>query len=71
MSLLLDWNGRDFPEALRSLPAGRYAIEPVDAAPALTADEEAGLESALRSLREGKGMSADEAKRVVESKLRR
>lgn len=71
MSLIVSWNGKDLPEALRSLPAGRYAVEPIDAAPPLSADEEAGLESALRSLREGKGVSADEARRAVEAKLPR
>lgn len=34
---VLEWNGRDLPEALRELPPGTYALERVESA------EEAGL----------------------------
>ena len=26
---VIDWNGRDLPEALRALPAGRYRVVPI------------------------------------------
>ena len=27
---VIDWDGSHIPEALRELPPGRYAVEPVD-----------------------------------------
>jgi hypothetical protein len=42
------------PEALRKLPAGRYAIEPVDQASSLSEAEEAGILEALKELVQGK-----------------
>jgi hypothetical protein len=45
------WNGKDVPAELRELPAGRYVVEPVDdEAPALSPDEEAGIDAALELL---------------------
>jgi hypothetical protein len=42
------WNGKDVPAELRELPAGRYVVEAVDdEAPALSPDEEAGIEAGL------------------------
>ncbi len=58
---IIDWNGTDVPEALRHLPAGRYAMEPLDEALELSADEEEGLVKALQSLREGRGVPHDHA----------
>ena len=47
---VVTWNGKDVPSELRDLPAGRYVVEPVDdEAPALSPDEEAGIEAALES----------------------
>jgi hypothetical protein len=71
MSVVLNWNGKDLPHELRSLPEGRYVLEPVDAAPALSPDEEAGLEAALRSLRQGRGIEADTVFHRIEERLRR
>jgi len=71
MSLVLHWNGKDLPPELRSLPEGRYVLDPVDAAPALSPDEEAGLETALASLRQGRGIEADTVLHRVEERLRR
>jgi len=31
MSRVLKWNGQDVPEELRSLPAGRYGVEALEA----------------------------------------
>jgi hypothetical protein len=56
---------------LRALPEGRYILESVDIAPDLTADEEAGLEAGLESLRQGKGVDADDVFHRVEELLRR
>lgn len=30
MSRVLHWNGKDLPEELRDLPAGRYVVESAD-----------------------------------------
>lgn len=47
---VVTWNGRDIPSELRELPASRYVIEALeDEAPALSPDEEAGIEAALES----------------------
>ena len=51
----LTWNGKDVPPEIRELPAGRYVVEAVeDEAPALTPEEEAGIEAALESYRQGR-----------------
>jgi hypothetical protein len=71
MSLVLHWNGRDVPQELRSLPEGRYVVDAVDAAPVLSDEEEAGLDAALESLRQGRGLDADEVFRRAEERLRR
>ena len=41
---VVTWNGKDVPAELRELPAGRYVVEAIDDAPALSPDEEAGIE---------------------------
>jgi hypothetical protein len=52
---VLTWNGKDVPPELRDPPAGRYVVEAVDEqAPALTPEEEAGIEAALESYRQGR-----------------
>ena len=71
MSLVLHWNGRDIPQELRSLPEGRYVVDAVDAAPLLSPDEEAGLDAALESLRQGRGVEADTVFHRIEGRLRR
>ena len=62
---IIDWNGTDVPEALRNLPAGRYAMEPVDETFELSADEDEGLVNALQSLREGRGVPHDLARALL------
>lgn len=47
--VIVEWNGRDVPEQLRQLPAGRYVLARVDEALALSPEEEAGLIAALKS----------------------
>jgi hypothetical protein len=71
MSVVLHWNGKDVPQELRALPEGRYVLESVDLAPDLSADEEAGIEAGLESLRQGRGVDADDVFRRVEEMLRR
>jgi hypothetical protein len=66
---VLTWNGKDLPAELRELPAGRYLLEPVDEAIALTVDEDEGLRQALDSLRAGKGGSAARVRQRIDSLL--
>ena len=48
------------------LPAGRYVVEAVDdEAPALSHDEEAGIEAALESYLEGRVVDAKRAREIV------
>ncbi len=68
---VLHWNGKDLPEELRELPAGRYALEPVDAVPPLTEEEEEGLRQALASLRAGRGRTVEQVRQTVDAALRR
>ncbi len=71
MSLLVDWNGKDLPDELKELPAGRYVVETVDDFPALSPAEEEGLLVALASLRRGDGVPEAGALSALEARLRR
>lgn len=79
MSIVLNWNGQDLPEEvrrhmpveLRGLPSGRYVLEAVDEAPLLTDEEEAGIHAALESIRQGKGVSMDDARARIDRILGR
>ena len=71
MAVVVNWNGVDVPEELRELPEGRYVIVAVDEAAELSAEQEAGLESALASVRAGHAVSLDEARKRVRSRLAR
>ena len=71
MSVVLHWNGIDVPQEMRSLPEGRYVVDAIDAAPVLSPDEEAGLDAALESLRQGRGIEADAVFRRIEGRLHR
>ncbi len=66
---IIDWNGADLPEALRSLPAGRYVIQSADET--LTPEEEQGLIAALESIRGGRGIPHDEARERILTRARR
>ena len=56
---VVTWNGKDVPAELRDLPAGRYIVEAVEeAAPALSPEDEAGIEAALDSYRQGRVVDA-------------
>ena len=69
MARVLHWNGRDIPEELHDLPAGRYVVESLDDVPALTREEEDGLHQALASLRAGKGRTLDEVRSTIDAAL--
>jgi hypothetical protein len=71
MSFVLKWNGKEIPDELRELPEGRYVIEPVDDSSALTEAEEEGIERALASVREGKGIDLEEARSRIDRILGR
>ena len=69
---VVTWNGKDVPAELRELPAGRYVVEAIDDdAPALSADEEAGIEAALESYRQGRVMDAKRARQIIDAALGR
>jgi hypothetical protein len=68
----LTWNGKDVPSELRNLPAGRYVVEAVeDEAPALTPEEEAGIEAALESYRQGRVVDSKRAREIIDAASRR
>jgi len=59
---LVTWNGKDLPPQFLELLPGRYTVEAVeDEAPALSIDEEAGIEVALDSYRQGRAADAERA----------
>ena len=69
---VVTWNGKDVPDELRELPAGRYMVEAIDdAAPALSSDEEAGIEAALESYRQGRVVDAKRVRQLIDAALGR
>jgi len=67
---VVTWNGKDVPPELRELPAGRYVLEPIEErAPALSPDEEAGIEEGLESYREGRVVDAKRAREIIDAAL--
>jgi hypothetical protein len=69
---IVTWNGKDVPSELREMPAGRYVIEAVeDDAPALTPEEEAGIEAALESYRQGRVVDSKRAREIIDAALGR
>jgi hypothetical protein len=66
---VLTWNGKDVPP---ELPAGRYVVEAVDEdAPALSPEEETGIEAALESYRQGRVVDAQRAREIIDAALGR
>ena len=66
------WNGKDVPAEFRELPAGRYLVEAVeDEVPALSAEEDAGIEAALESYRQGRIVDAKRAREIIDAALGR
>ena len=69
---VLTWNGKDVPAELRELPAGRYMVQAIeDEAPALSPDEDAGIEAALESYRQGRVVDAKRARQIIDAALGR
>ena len=69
---VVTWNGKDVPPELRELPAGRYVVEAVeDEAPALTPEEEAGIEAALESYRQGRVVDSKRAREIIDAAIGR
>ena len=69
---VVTWNGKDVPPELQELPAGRYVVEAVeDEAPALSPEEEAGIEAALESYRQGRVIDARRAREIMDAALGR
>ena len=69
---IVTWNGKDIPAELRELPVGRYVIELIDAeSPALSPEEEAGIEAALESYRQGRVVDAKRARQSIDAALGR
>ena len=65
-------NGKDVPPELRELPAGRSIVETVeDEAPALSPEEEAGIEAALESYRQARVVDARRAREIIDAALGR
>jgi hypothetical protein len=54
------------------MPAGRYVVEAVDdEAPALSPDEDAGIEAALESYSQGRVVDAKRARQIIDAALGR
>jgi hypothetical protein len=69
---IVTWNGKDIPSELGERPAGRYIIEPFEhEAPALTPEEEAGIEAALESYRQGRVVDSNRAREIIDAALGR
>jgi len=67
----MTWNGKDSPPELRELPAGRYVVEAIEEAPALTPEEEAGIDAALESYRQGRVVDSKRAREIIDAALGR
>lgn len=70
---IVTWNGKDVPPELRELPACRYVVvlEEEEEAPVLSAEEETGLEVALKSYRQGRVVDAKRAREIIDAALER
>jgi len=65
-------NGKDLPAEFCDLPAGLYIVTTVDdEAPALSPEEEAGIEAALESYRQGRVVDATRAREIIDAALGR
>lgn len=71
MARVLEWDGENIPDGMRSLPPGRYVVEPIDEALTLTSEEEEGVRQAMASLEGGQGRSLEEARERILTALKR
>jgi hypothetical protein len=67
----IHWNGKDLPDALRDLPPGDYVLESVDDPPALSLDQDLGIEAAIGSLDAGKARTLEQVQQTIGAILRR
>lgn len=70
-SRVIHWNGKDLPEELRELPAGRYFVEAVDEVLELTEEEEEGIRRALASLYAGQRRTLVQVRQTIDALLRK
>jgi hypothetical protein len=69
---IVTWNGKDIPPELLELPAGRYVVESIEEEPpVLTPEEEAGIEAALESFRQGRIIDGKRAREIIDIASRR
>ncbi len=69
---IVTWNGTDLPAEMRELPAGRYVVESIDTeVPPLSIEEDAGIEAALESYRQGRTVDAKRAREIIDATLGR
>ncbi len=74
--VVVDWDGTALPSRLRALlpaelrdlPPGRYLVEPLADDDELTAEEEAGIEQAIKEVQAGKGIPWDAVLRELRAK---
>jgi hypothetical protein len=71
MAHVVDWDGEHVPAKLRSLPPGRYLVERLDEAVALTPEEEEGIREAMASLEAGRRRSLEAVRENILSTLKR
>lgn len=62
---VIKWDGSHIPDELKSLPPGRYAIEPVDQVITLTEEEESGILAGLAELDAGRGIPLADVVREI------
>ncbi len=67
---IITWNGKDLPPEMCDLPAGLYLVESVDLeAPPLSVEQDAGIEAALDSYRQGRVVDAKRAREIINAAL--
>jgi hypothetical protein len=71
MTLVLNFDGKQLPAEMRSLPSGRYVLQSVDEVPLLTEAQEAGIGDAARSIETGEGFSPDELRAELKGRASR
>ena len=70
---MIEWDGKNVPEALRELPPGRYLLGPAYELwddDELTPEEDAGIRLAMDQIDAGQGVPLEEAMRQIRSRIR-
>lgn len=71
MAHVVEWDGEHVPAEMRSLPPGRYLVQSLDEAVALTPEEEEGIRKAMASVEAGHGRSLEAVREHVLGTLKR